>query len=259
MADGRALYRDMPWRQPDSDGSFNAYNILVSEIMLQQTQVSRVVPKYAQFLQAYPNCASLARASLADVLMSWSGLGYNRRAKYLHQAAQYLANESLWGVETLVQCKGVGPNTAKAVVVYAYNEPRVFIETNIRTVFIHTVFSDSTAVPDADILSLLSGCMQYVESPRHWYWALMDLGAHIKATHGNTSQKSATYKVQSRFAGSLRQLRGAVMRSLMSQPMTPAELKVVLQDERLVLVLDALCSEGLIYDDSGKYYLGQKA
>ena len=130
---GRELYRDMPWRDDT-----RPYYVLVSELMLQQTQVDRVIPKFDAFITRFPDEAALAAASLADVLTLWSGLGYNRRAKYLHDAAKMIMAE-FSGIfpttyDELVKLPGVGPNTAGAIMTYAYNQPVVFIETNVRTV-----------------------------------------------------------------------------------------------------------------------------
>lgn len=98
--------RDLPWRRPDSE---DPYKILVSEIMLQQTQVQRVIPKYHSFLERFPSVESLAEAPLATVLSEWSGLGYNRRGKYLHEAARVLVVKGApWQLEDLVACKGIG-------------------------------------------------------------------------------------------------------------------------------------------------------
>src|SRR6185437_9030478 len=135
---------DLPWRLPAPDGSFDPYKILVSEVMLQQTQVGRVLPKYQQFLSRFPDVKSLATAPLGDVLKMWNGLGYNRRAKFLWLAAQKIV-DGFGGVfpsdvQQLELLPGVGANTAGAIRVYAFNKPAIFIETNIRTVYIHHFF-----------------------------------------------------------------------------------------------------------------------
>ncbi len=224
--------------------------------MLQQTQVSRVVPKYDQWLWRFSCVDNLAQASLADVLSAWSGLGYNRRAKYLHEAAKTLASLSEpWTYEALVACKGIGSNTAAAVMVYAYNQPLVFIETNIRTVYIHHFFNDRDTIPDSEILSLVAQTLDH-ENPREFYWALMDYGVHLKATVGNASRSSAHYAKQSTFAGSRRQIRGQVLKRLMTQPQTQAELAVIISDERLDTVVADLLREGMITGRNGQLALG---
>lgn len=241
---------DMPWRQVEPDGSHNPYKILVSEIMLQQTQVARVIEKYHAFLAAFPTVEHLATARLEQVLMLWVGLGYNRRARYLHEAAKILAKvPEPWTHEDLVVQKGIGPNTAAAVVTYAYDLPQVFIETNVRSVIIHHYFSDQELVSDVQIMAVLQRLNNVaftVISPREWYWALMDYGTHIKATHGNASRKSKGYKIQSKFDGSRRQIRGKIIRLLTDGRKTYDEAKKLIDDERFDDVLAVLEREKLV-------------
>lgn len=247
---------DLPWRQPDVDGSFSPYKIMVSELMLQQTQVSRVVPKYYEFLERFPDASFLARAPLGDVLVAWQGLGYNRRAKYLWQAAQMVTSQ-LHGdfpkdQKELTALPGVGWNTAGAIMAYAYDAPVRFIETNVRTVYIHHFFDDRTDVSDKEIEQLAA------TGGRSWHWALMDYGVHIKQTHGNKSRASKSYSKQSPFQGSRRQVRGAVVRYL-SQRSASREVLAAgpgLQgDPRLDSVLADLVREGLVVERSGSYSL----
>lgn len=252
----RVAGRALPWRLPEANGSFEAYKILVSEIMLQQTQASRVIPKYQEFLKRFPTVQALAAASLAEVLAAWSGLGYNRRAKYLHEAAQALAiKPQPWQLEDLVACKGIGHNTAAAVVVYAYNQPLVFIETNIRTVFIHHFFQDKSDITDKELLPFVQQALD-VEHAREWYWALMDYGVHLKATVGNASRASKHYAKQSVFAGSKRQIRGQVLRLLKAQPSTFEQLANHIADDRLEVVLADMQREGLISKHRNLFHLG---
>jgi len=239
---------DLPWRQPEPDGSFDPYKILVSEIMLQQTQVPRVLIKFKEFTQLFPSFEVVAGAPLADVLKAWSGLGYNRRAKFLWQTAQTVTrnyNGQLPRTSAeLVALPGIGPNTAGALLAYAFNIPAVYIETNVRTVFIYHFFADREGVSDRDILELVARTLP--DDARTWYWALMDYGTHLKQTMGNLNKLSKHYSVQSKFVGSKRQLRGEVLRQLTSGPKTATELLEVLADERAQLVLDDLANEGMI-------------
>lgn len=252
----RTMDRWLPWRAPEADGQFAAYKILVSEVMLQQTQAGRVIPKYQQFIERFPDQHSLAQAPLADVLVAWSGLGYNRRARYLHEAAKRLgATPQPWSYDDLVACKGIGPNTAAAICVYAYNVPLVFIETNIRTVFIHHFFSGSAAVHDKELLPYISETLDR-EYPREWYWALMDYGVQLKSTVGNAARSSKHYAKQSKFEGSRRQVRGRVLRELASGVRTSAELAEVIPDERLAAVLQELRRDGLISVQGDQLSLG---
>lgn len=237
--------RDLPWRQP----SCTPYAILVSELMLQQTQVQRVVPKYQQFLGVFSDVESLAAAQFQDVLAVWNGLGYNRRAKYLLEAARQIVNRYNGLLpddpEQLEQLPGVGPNTAAAIVAYAFNRPVVFIETNIRSVFIHHFFEDAELIHDRQLLPLIKQSLDQ-EHPREWYWALMDYGSHLKSAGSNPSRSSSHYKKQSRFEGSRRQLRAQVLRRLLADPQSLSALANTLSDDRLSSVLSDLQAEGLI-------------
>ncbi|HVX57706.1 MAG TPA: hypothetical protein VHA37_08305 [Candidatus Saccharimonadales bacterium] len=249
---------DLPWRQP-SGSDLNAYHVAVSELMLQQTQVSRVLPKYHQFLANFPTVTALANAPLGEVLRAWSGLGYNRRAKFLWQAAGQVVrdhgSEFPRQLDQLTALPGIGPNTAGAILAYAYNEPAIFVETNIRTVYIHHFFHDQTDIADKAVLELVAETLDPT-NPREWYWALMDYGAHLKRTVGNLNHRSRTYARQSAFHGSRRQLRGQVLRLLgAGKPRTLAALQTHLPDDRLPSVLDDLVSEQLIQKRGQTYRL----
>lgn len=236
---------ELPWRS-----AADAYHVVVSELMLQQTQVGRVIPKYHEFLERFPSVRDLAEAPLGDVLRVWNGLGYNRRAKFLWQAAQQVVREH-GGMfpdrsDQLVRLPGIGRNTAGAVLAYAYDRPAVFVETNIRTVFIHHFFHDRPAgVADEEILKLVGETLDK-EHPREWYWALMDYGSYLKQTVGNLNRLSRTYAKQSVFEGSRRQVRGLVLRLLGDGPRTLAELREQIRDERLESILGDLADEQLI-------------
>lgn len=250
----RTHRRDMPWRSDT-----RPYYVLVSELMLQQTQVARVVPKFETFIAAFADIRMLAEAPLSAVLSQWIGLGYNRRAQFLHASAQ--ATVQKYGAELpreqalLETLPGVGPNTAGAILAYAFNQPAIFIETNIRSVYLHHFFTNREAVSDTEIVKLLEATIDK-SSPREWYWALMDYGAHLKATHGNNTVRSKHYKRQSTFAGSLRQMRGEVVRRLSQRPYTLAQLrKVVSDDVRLDVALQGLLGDGLVEQNGSRLYL----
>lgn len=249
---------DLPWRLPESDSSFDPYKIMVSELMLQQTQVPRVIPKYQAFLHEFPTLEALASAPLAQVLKAWQGLGYNRRAKFLHQAAQKTVAEFGGHMpispELLVALPGIGKNTAGAIMAYAYNEHVVFIETNIRSVYLHHFFKDQTDVPDATIVALVAQTLDH-QNPRQFYWSLMDYGSYLKKTLPNPSRRSHSHSVQSKFEGSRRQVRGQVLRLLANDSLTTAELTAAITDERLSSVLEDLAQEGLIEQRGGRLYL----
>ncbi len=250
---------DLPWRLPEQDGVFDAYKILVSEIMLQQTQVARVIPKFNAFLLEFPNVTALAHAPLGKVLTAWSGLGYNRRAKFLWQAAQKVVQEH-GGIFPTTQTElqtlpGVGSNTAGAIMAYAYNEATPFIETNIRSVFIHHFFTQESQVKDSDILELVVASLPKDDRVRQWYWALMDYGTYLKQTAGNAARAGKMYVHQSIFHGSRRQLRGQVIRALVDGPQTRTQLAHTITDLRLGEVLQTLTNEGLIVHTKFGYEL----
>jgi len=246
--------RDLPWRRTN-----DPYAILLSEVMLQQTQVPRVVPKYESFLRVFPDVQSLAAAPLADVLVAWSGLGYNRRAKSLKAAAEIIVSECSGRVpdtlEGLVALPGIGHATAAQILAFAFGVAVPFIETNIRTVYLHEFFGDADSVPDSAVLPIVAATLDH-DDPRTWYYALMDYGTHLKATVPNPSRRSAHHTRQSRFEGSDRQLRGALLRELTVRPgQDPIALAAVtdFEEARVVSALDALLSEGFLGSDGGLY------
>ncbi|MGI5940524.1 MAG: A/G-specific adenine glycosylase [Thermoleophilia bacterium] len=202
--------RDLPWRR-----TWDPYKILVSEIMLQQTQVSRVLPKYQEFLTRFPDIYSLAEAPTAAVLETWLGLGYNRRALNLQRTAQTVTavhGGSLPRSPVILRTlPGIGPATAAAIAAFAYQIAVPFIETNIRSAFLHVFFPDRHQVPDADILPLVEATLDR-KDPRTWYYALMDYGAWLKKIGVNPSRASKHHSRQTPFAGSRRQLRSQIIR-----------------------------------------------
>lgn len=240
---------DLPWRKQAADGGYDPYKIMVSEIMLQQTQVQRVIPKFNEFLIKFPTIKALATSELGTVLTAWSGLGYNRRAKFLWQAAQQINASHTMAFPSsskeLIALPGIGVNTAGAILAYAYNMPTLFIETNVRTVFIHHFLSNEEGVDDASIKELLENALDK-ENPRQYYWALMDYGTHLKQSVGNLSRQSKSYAKQSKFEGSRRQIRGQVLRLLANESMSLQYMKQIIPDDRLESVLHDLLREELI-------------
>lgn len=243
---GKELYRDMPWRQ-----NTDPYWVLVSEIMLQQTQVDRVVPKFQAFIERFASIADLAAAPLADVLQLWSGLGYNRRAKFLHEAAKMICTD-FKGVFPhtqidLVRLPGVGVNTAGAIMAYSFNEAVVYIETNVRTVYFHHFFADDEAVSDTAIREYAEQTMD-TEHPREWYWAVMDYGSFLKRQGAGANSRSRHYKKQSPLKGSVREVRGQILKELTTTGAgSLAALGVrYVDDERLPRALEGLQSDKLI-------------
>ncbi len=204
--------REFPWRNTN-----DPYRIAISEVMLQQTQTFRVIEKYEQFIEAFPSFERLAEASLRDVLSVWQGLGYNRRGKFLHEMAQMIVQKHDGELpdtpEKLIILPGIGPATAASIAAFAFNKPTVFIETNIRTVFIHFFFRDEQDVHDQEIMPLVAQSVNH-ENSREWYYAIMDYGVMLKRTMPNPSRKSKHHKKQSTFEGSNRQIRGQIIRKL---------------------------------------------
>lgn len=242
----RTHSRSMPWRENPS-----AYNVLVSELMLQQTQVSRVIPKFEAFMARFPDIMTLAVAPLADVLVAWNGLGYNRRAKFLHEAAKRIVAEYDHAIpdtlEQLVTLPGIGPNTAGAIVAYTHDQPVVFIETNVRTVLFHHFFNEtSVKVSDKELMALAEQVLDR-EQPRQWYWALMDYGTHLKKTAGGRLDSSKHYKKQSPLKGSPREMRGRILKALTEGALSEMILREQVQaDERFAPAVEDLVREGLI-------------
>jgi A/G-specific adenine glycosylase len=245
--DYRKYGRSLPWRE-----TRDPYAILVSEVMLQQTQVERVTEKFREFLVSFPDFSALVKAPLQEVLACWQGLGYNRRAVSLKLCAEVVV--ARWGgtlpssPEELQTLPGIGPYTARAVAAFAFDAPTVFIETNIRTVFIHLLFPDVEKVHDRDILPHVAAVLDR-ENPRKWYSALMDYGSALKREHSNPSRRSVHHVRQSPFRGSNREVRGMILKALLQQPgMTATKLVTCLGKDGDVVGenLEQLRKEGFL-------------
>lgn len=228
---GRELYRDLPWRR-----TYDPYAIWISEVMLQQTQVSRVDGRWQRWLERFPTVDALAAAAPSDVLEEWQGLGYNRRALSVHRAAQAISEAG--GVfpqdpKELVKLPGIGLATAAGIRAFAFNLHGVYLETNVRTVFLHELYPQAEGVPDSELVPLVElTCPASVAdaadadsaandapaalTPRSWYYALLDYGAYLKKTIPNPSRRSKSHVKQSRFEGSHRQKRAELLRVLLA-------------------------------------------
>lgn len=263
IAQGRALYRDFPWRR-----THDPYALLVSEVMLQQTQVTRVVPYFESWMRSFPTLESLAAAPLEAVLREWQGLGYNRRAIALKRTAERLTAEQVGPPSlpreerALVDLPGIGPATAAGVLAFAFGEPSVYLETNVRTVFLHELWPESDGVPDRDILPLVKRATQRAVAsgtdPRTWYYALLDYGAHLKRVLPNPSRRSAHHVRQSPFEGSRRQLRARLVRAVMADPGATADELAQgagADAEQVRMLLEELGEEGFMRSDDGRWWI----
>ncbi|MDD3642157.1 MAG: A/G-specific adenine glycosylase [Candidatus Krumholzibacteria bacterium] len=254
----RSQYRvrgrhDLPWRLTG-----DPWLILVSEMMLQQTQVPRVLAVFGPFIERFPRPGKLAGAPLREVLAAWSGLGYNRRAKYLRETAKIVARDLGGRIPPepgeLIRLPGIGPASAGAIAAFAFGRPVPFIETNIRAVYLHEYFPGRTGVRDDEIMPHIERTLDR-RDPRAWYYALMDYGAYLKRSAENPSRRSAHHARQAPFEGSARQARGLIIRALAERPLTGRGLARLsgLSAVRLGAILSALEEGGMIRETRGRY------
>lgn len=246
--------RSFPWRE-----NTNPWGVLVSEFMLQQTQTERVIDYWNRWMKKWPSPKDLAEAGLEEVLSEWSGLGYNRRARFLKEAACKIVDDFEGLVprlpEELKTLPGIGEYSSGAIACFAYNVPCVFIETNIRRVIIHFFASDETGIKDDALFPIIEETLDK-NNPREWYWALMDYGAELKKLTVNPNRRSAHYTKQSKFEGSLRQARGAVIKILAKEG--PADIKALQEKTgfeygRLKQALEKLHYESMVAEIEGTY------
>jgi A/G-specific adenine glycosylase len=239
-------YRDLPWRRTK-----DPYKVLVSEFMLQQTQVLRVIPYYQKFINEIPNFSALFCVKSAKLLRLWQGLGYNRRALYLKRTAELIVNNYNGklpaDIPELIKLPGVGVNTAGAVMVYAFNQPSVFVETNIRKVIIKHFFSGEEKVSDVQIAQVISRVLDY-KNPRAWYFAVVDYGAQLSRSRDVANSRSSHYHPQSKFEGSSRQLRAAIVRLILEKGRSTKELEghYTKRKNKIPKILTQLEGEGFI-------------
>lgn len=264
---GEEHHRELPWRYID-----DPYAVLVSEVMLQQTQVKRVLDYWPRFMRTFPSIDALASSEVSLVLELWQGLGYNRRALALKKSAEICSRDYKGNLPVsygeLVALPGIGPATAAGVLSFALQKPSMYLETNVRTVFLHELFPGECEVPDKLIEPLVRLSCPSVD-PRSWYYALLDYGAYLKATNPNPSRRSKHHSKQSKFEGSRRQKRAEILRMVlasegMAEPQIIRELadferehKREAPDESLVEgILSDLLSEGFLRFENGLYSVG---
>lgn len=248
--------REFAWRS-----TTDPYQIVVSEIMLQQTQTYRVKEKFLSFTQRFVTFEELACASTAQVLQEWVGLGYNRRALALHAIAQKVVQDfegQLPDDPVILQTfRGLGPATAASIVAFAFNKPTLFIETNIRTVFLHAFFQDSDEVHDKQLMPLIEASVCRA-NPREWYYALMDCGVLLKQLYPNPSRKSRHHTIQSKFEGSVRQIRGGIVKHLaVHKKASRTQLRALFEgrQQEVDTCLIDLLKEGFLKMDDNFFYL----
>jgi len=251
--------RDLAWRR-----TTDPYRIMVSEIMLQQTQVERVTMKYPAFLSVFPDFPTLAGAPLADVLAVWQGMGYNRRAISLQKSARRVVEEFDGALpqdpDILATFPGIGKATAASICAFAFNLPVVFIETNIRRVFIHFFFGDHGTVDDSEILPLARDAL-HTQDPRTWYNALMDLGTALKMTGENPNRRSRQYTKQAAFEGSDRKIRGCLLRLLLDEKKLTEQVitgKFSEDPARIIRILRDLEAEGFVTRTGSSFTIARR-
>ena len=239
--------RLLPWRE-----TRDPYKILISEVMLQQTQVARVIEKYKEFTAIFPTIEILAQARVSKIMKVWQGLGYNRRVLLLKKMAKTVNSKYQGRIphqrDVLKTLPGIGEATASAVCAFAFNTATVLLETNIRSVFIHHFFPGRRKVHDREIFPLITQTLDK-RNPRRWYSALMDYGVALKEKYPNPSRRSHHYRKQSRFQGSNREIRGKILKILVNKNKISGAwlLKSIGTDtQRTKRILRDLEREGLI-------------
>ncbi len=261
----RATARDLPWR-----GTHDPYAVLVSEVMLQQTQVSRVAPAFERFMRRFPTLGALAAAPLAAVLREWSGLGYNRRARDLHRIARQCPNGLPRTVAELDALPGIGAYTAGAVACFAFGQRVAFADVNIQRVlgrfFLGRPGTNKEAV-EWDMRAMPK------RSADLWHHALMDLGATICTAKApkcdvcplqtdclfarSPAVRTARVARPAAYTSSDRRVRGAIVRSLVNAEagLTMRALEKQLADARVRRLIDALVADRLIERVGRRYRL----
>ena len=247
--------RDFPFRE-----EITPYRVVVSEIMLQQTQTNRVTKKFIEFVNTFPDFNSLAQSSNEKLLSVWQGLGYNRRALALKEIANIISNkfggEVPRDIKSLESLPQIGYNTASSILAFAYNIPTCFIETNIRRVYIYFFFPGKSNVSDKEIMEIVKATIDK-DNPREWYYALMDFGVMLKKTHPELNKRSAHYRKQSKFDGSTRQLRGKVLKLLLKKSHSKQEIidKLNFEEKKITKILNILVKEGFIQEDQEVFFI----
>ena len=261
LAHYRRTARDLPWRR-----THDPYEVLVSEVMLQQTQAARVTPAFDRFVRRFPTLEALAAAPLGAVLREWSGLGYNRRARDLHRIARLSPHGLPRSVSELDALPGIGAYTAGAVASFAFGQRVPFADTNIRRVLGRVFLGRPGTHKEA--VELDAAAMPRRSSDL-WHHALMDLGATIckpkprceicplnadcryvrsQAVGGRPPSMTARSVRPAAYPASDRRVRGAIMRALVTSTdgMTVRALSREIKDPRVARLVKALTADGLV-------------
>jgi A/G-specific adenine glycosylase len=243
--------RDLPWRK-----TADPYKILLSEFMLQQTQVTRVVFYYNKWLRKWPTIHALASASLPEVLEMWMGMGYNTRAVNLHRTARKIIadfhGDVLQAMKQYKELPGIGRYTSQAVQIFSTNADLVTVDTNIRRILI-SEFSLPSKMPDKLLWSMAEQCLPLGKS-RDWHNALMDYGSlHLTAKKTGIKPKTR----QTHFEGSNRQIRAKILRCLLQKTMSLSELEktIKIEQKRLRPILEKMMDENIIIKRNATYQL----
>lgn len=275
----RANARDLPWRRE----GFSAWGTLVSEFMLQQTPVVRVVPRLAEWLARWPTPADLAAAPAGEAVRAWDRLGYPRRALRLHAAATAIAerhgNVVPEDVDALLALPGVGDYTARAVAVFAYGRRHPVVDTNVRRVMARAVDGDGEPAPAStrrDLAAMDALLPDGLDAAAAFNAGMMELGALVCTARaprcdacpvsGACSWRAAGYPAfdgvraspQKRYEGSDRQVRGRMLAELRSSdvPVSVAELRSATEDDtQRARALAGLLADGLAVEVDGGYAL----
>lgn len=240
--------RSFPWRE-----TRDPYRILVSEVMLQQTQTHRVAAKYPKFIKKYRTIRALAQAPQNEVLKAWAGLGYYRRARNLHRAAIAICEHHNGRVPydraELRALPGIGDYTAAAISTFAHGNPAPMIETNIRSVYLHGFFRGRHNVSDREILAIIEETLE-PKRCREWFYALMDFGVELKKARPGINTRSRHYHKQSPFEGSDRQIAAQILRQVLESSsgvrLSRLQRAFNIPIERLGRVVRRLIADGLV-------------
>jgi len=243
--------RDLPWRK-----TTDPYKILLSEIMLQQTQVKRVVVYYEKWIARWFTIHAFASAALPEVLQMWMGLGYNTRAINLHNTAKKIVDifdgDVLRAMQQYKELPGIGKYTSQAVQIFSTNADLITVDTNIRRIFI-SEFDLPENISERDLWILAEQCLPVGKS-RDWHNALMDYGA-LRLTAHKTGIRPTTRQTQ--FEGSNRQIRAQILRHVLEKPMTGKELTQTLKidQERLEPILEKMINQHILLKKNNTYLL----